>query len=305
MTDTLSSFWHWFIVIPVVLGLIGCAWLVWGNSRGPKDETTETVGHVWDEDLEEYNNPLPRWWLNMFYITLIFGALYLVLYPGLGNYKGWLGWTQIQEYETELSKADERYGALFSKFAATAIPELAKDPEARASGARLFSTYCTTCHGSDARGAPGFPNLRDSAWLWGGSPQQVKVSILDGRNGVMPSWGAALQDVGVTEVVAYVQSLAGETHDSALAEKGKVRFTQFCVACHGLTGKGNPVLGAPNLTDDVWLYGKSADALTESIKNGRTGRMPPHREFLGEDKAHILAAYVWGLSQPTAAEKAK
>jgi len=183
MTESLSPFWHWFIIIPVVLGLAGCFWLVWATSRGPREETTETVGHVWDGDLEELNNPLPRWWLNLFYITLIAGVIYLVLYPGLGNFAGLLGWTQIDKYQRELSEANDQYGPLFKNFAATSIENLAADPKAMASGERLFSTYCTTCHGSDARGATGFPNLSDKDWLYGGSPDQIKASISMGRAG--------------------------------------------------------------------------------------------------------------------------
>lgn len=298
MVEVLTTFWHWFVVIPVLLGLLGCAWLVWANSRGPKDQTTETVGHVWDEDLQEYNNPLPRWWLNLFYITLIFAVIYLVLYPGLGNYKGLLGWTQFNKYESELAKADDAYGPLFKGFSSKEIPELALDAEAMSSGARLFATYCTTCHGSDARGAKGFPNLTDQDWLYGGEPAQIKTSILDGRAGIMPAWQAALGDDGVMQTTAYVRSLAGEAHDEALAVNGKVFYTQMCAGCHGPSGDGTPALGAPRLNDGIWLYGNSPSDLQHTIADGRKGRMPPHQEFLGQDKVHLLAAYVWSLSNP-------
>lgn len=302
MTETLSAFWHWFIIIPVVLGLIGCWWLVWATSRGSREETTETVGHVWDEDLEELNNPLPRWWLNLFYITLIAAAIYLLLYPGLGNFAGLLGWTQIGKYERELADADERYGPLFRKFANTQIDTLAGDPNAMASGARLFSTYCTTCHGSDARGATGFPNLTDQAWLYGGSPEQIKTSIVQGRAGVMPGWEAALGAQGIKEVVNYIQLLNQQEHDQELARKGQVNYGNFCIGCHGADATGNPALGAPDLTDRAWLYGDSTEALTKTIALGRTGLMPAHGEFLGDDKAHLLAAYVWSLSNKNVTE---
>jgi cytochrome c oxidase cbb3-type subunit 3 len=256
----------------------------------------DVTGHKWDENLEEYNNPLPRWWLWLFYITLVFGIGYLVLYPGLGKIPGVLGWTQQGQYEKEMAAAEETYGPLFAKYASTPIPDLSRDPAAVKIGQRLFVNYCASCHGSDAGGGPGFPNLSDNDWLYGGSADAIKASILDGRSGAMPAWEAVLQDKGVDEVAAYVQQLSGRDVDAAKAAAGQKHFATYCAACHGADGTGNQALGAPNLTDDVWLYGGSPGAIRYSIANGRNGRMPAHRDFLGEDKSHLLAAYIYSLS---------
>ncbi|MDH3637731.1 MAG: cytochrome-c oxidase, cbb3-type subunit III [Gammaproteobacteria bacterium] len=297
MTETLGQFWNLFIVIPSVLGLLGCAWLVFVNSRGKRGEQDETMGHVWDEDLEEFNNPLPRWWLNMFYITLIFGAIYLVLYPGLGNFKGLLGWTQIGQYKGEIQAANEEFGPLYQKFAQTDLQALTKDDDAMKAGQRLFSTYCATCHGSDARGAVGFPNLRDNVWQWGGEPAVIKATIMNGRTAIMPAWAKALKEDERDAVAEYVRSLGGNTSDAEKVAAGAEKYKTLCVACHGAEGKGNPALGAPNLTDANWLYGGSKRAIIQTIENGRQGKMPAHGEFLGEAKVHLLAAYIYSLSQ--------
>jgi cytochrome c oxidase cbb3-type subunit 3 len=299
MPDTLSGFWTWFIALPTIGGLIGLLLLIWwlAGKTVKKGDAVPTMGHVWDGDLEEYNNPLPRWWLVLFIGSLIFALLYLLLYPGLGAFPGLLGWTQQEQYEAEVAKAKEHYGPLYERYRGAAIPALAENPEARRMGERLFASYCTVCHGSDARGGPGFPNLADDAWLYGGSPGAIKTSILDGRNGVMPPWKDALGgDQGVHNVAQYVLSLSGRQVDEQAAAQGKPRFMAICASCHMPDGTGNQALGAPNLTDDAWLYGGSPGAVEASIANGRQGKMPAHREFLGEDKAHVLAAYVYSLS---------
>lgn len=295
MADFVSEFWNWFIIIPTVLGLVGCVWLARANSKKPSK--IEATDHVWDEDLREYNNPLPRWWLNLFYITLVFSAVYLVLYPGLGTYQGLLGWSETSQYQAEVADAEARFGPLYERYAGTDIEKLIVDAEAMRTGANLFSTYCTTCHGSDARGATGFPNLRDQDWLYGGEPAVIKTTILKGRTGVMPPWGAALGEEGVHQVVEYVRSLSGKGEDLAAVAAGKARFQAMCASCHGAEGKGNPQIGAPNLTDDYWLYGGSTRAIRQTIAEGRQGRMPPHEEFLGEAKVHLLAAYIYSLTQ--------
>jgi len=300
MADFTNQFWSWFIVIPVVLGLIGCLWLILGNNKGDA-VTDETTDHVWDEDLREYNNPLPRWWFNMYIITVIFGVIYLILYPGLGTFKGVLGWTELNRYEAEIQAANDEFGPLYAQYAATDAKELIKNPDAMKTGARLFSTYCTTCHGSDARGARGFPNLRDTDWLYGGEPEQIETTILQGRNGVMPPWGAVLKEENqLIEVTEYVRSLAGKEVDSGVATKGEQHYNSLCASCHGPDGTGNIQLGAPNLTDNIWLYGGSQRAIVQSVDLGRNGIMPAHDEFLGKEKSHLLAAYVYSLSQEAA-----
>ena len=298
MADFTSSFWNWFIIIPTVGGIIACFLLIrWlSTAIKPEDEGKE-MDHVWDGDLVELNNPLPRWWLNMFYITLYFSIGYLALYPGLGTFKGLLEWTSTGQYEREIDIADAKYGPLFKKFQEMPIVAVAADPEARRMGERLFVNYCATCHGSDARGARGFPNLRDNDWLYGGDPDVIQQTILEGRNGVMPAWADALGgDAGVADVTEFVFSLSGRDVDQAAAARGGEKYQMLCVACHGADGTGNQALGAPNLADSIWLYGGSSKQVMESIAKGRIGVMPPHRDFLGEDKVHLLAAYVYSLS---------
>jgi len=296
MSDFTSEFWSWFIIAIAGGGII---WLFFLLARTNKAETEEGVptGHVWDEDLQELNNPLPRWWLYMFYFTLFFAIGYLILYPGMGSYKGLLGWTEVGEYEAEVAAADAKFGPLFEKFEKTPIAELATDEAAMNAGERLFVTYCAVCHGSDARGAPGFPNLRDNDWLYGGTPEQIEATILHGRMGTMPAWEGPLGgEEGVNQVATYVMSIAGREVDTKLAEAGKAKFDMFCVGCHMPGGTGNQALGAPNLSNNIWLYGGSPRSIKETIAKGRNGRMPAHSEFLGTAKSHVLAAYVYSLS---------
>ncbi len=299
MADFNSEFWHWYIAILTVLSILACVWLIrWMTSGFEKTDEVESTGHVWDGDLTELNNPLPRWWLGLFYITLAFGGFYLLLYPGLGNFEGLLKWTSKGQYEDEVMRVESEVGPLFARYQQTPILELINDQEALKIGERLYLNYCSTCHGSDARGARGFPNLRDTAWQWGGDPASIKTTLLNGRIAAMPSWEAALGgESGVNEVTQYLLRLSNRATIDDLADKGKAKYDIFCIACHGPEGKGNPALGAPNLTDDYWLYGGSITRINESLIKGRNGQMPAFGEFLGEAKVHLLTAYVYGLSQ--------
>jgi len=299
MADFTSNFWNWYITILTVLSILACLWLIrWMSTGVQKTDKVESTGHVWDGDLTELNNPLPRWWLGLFYITIAFGGFYLLLYPGLGTFGGLLGWSSKGQYEEEVERADAKVGPLFARYQQTPILDLIKDETALKVGERLYINYCTTCHGSDARGARGYPNLRDGDWLWGGTPDDIKTTILNGRQAAMPSWEAALGGTrGVDEVTQYVLSLSGRATINELADEGKKKFEIFCVACHGADGKGNTALGVPNLTDDTWLYGGSLTRIAESIAKGRNGVMPAQGEFLGEAKVHLLAAYIYSLSQ--------
>ena len=266
--------------------------------RIAKDQQVGTTGHTWDEDLTELNNPLPRWWMWLFYITIVFSLAYLVLYPGLGAFGGYLGWSSAGQYTEEVKRADAKYGPIFAKYLAQDIKQLAADAEARAVGQKLFLNYCAQCHGSDAGGSRGFPNLRDGAWLYGGEPAEIKTSITEGRTGLMPPQGPAVGgDEGAKDVAHYVLSLSGRTHDSLRAFRGKATFQTICFACHGAEGKGNKQLGAPDLTDNIWLHGGSEAAIIDAILKGRKGEMPAHKHILDEAKIHVLAAYVYGLSQ--------
>ncbi len=304
MADFTSSFWNWYIIIPTVLGIVGCFMLIrWLSGGISPEEQGKEMEHVWDEDLVELNNPLPRWWLNMFYITLFFGIGYLALYPGLGSFTGLLGWSSTGQYQREVDLADAKFGPLFKKYAQMDIIAVAADPDARRMGERMFVSYCATCHGSDARGARGFPDLRDNDWLYGGEPNTILLTILNGRNGMMPAWESALGgEQGVSDMAEYVFSLSGRKTDKDAAARGADKFDMLCTSCHGVDGTGNQSIGAPNLTDNIWLYGGSRAQVMETIAKGRNGQMPPHGEFLGEEKAHLLAAYVYSLSTGQADE---
>ncbi|MES2934106.1 MAG: cytochrome-c oxidase, cbb3-type subunit III [Pseudomonadota bacterium] len=306
MSDFTNEFWNIYITVLTLLGIVGCGVLLWSQSihrvnkadlpAGPDVAGAGTTGHVWDDDLTELNTPMPRWWMWLFYITIVFSLVYLVLYPGLGSYAGKLGWQSSGAYQEELKKADADYGPLFAKYLTQDLKVVASDPQAHAIGERLFLTYCAQCHGSDARGNKGFPNLTDQDWLYGGEPNVIKTTILHGRNGQMPSMAAAVgSDKDVENVAHYVMSLSGSTADPIKVVFGKSKFAA-CTACHGANGIGNQALGSANLSDDIWLYGGSADTIMETIRKGRVSTMPAFDEFLGDAKVHVLSAYVWSLS---------
>ncbi|MDB5756430.1 MAG: ccoP [Massilia sp.] len=297
MADFTNGFWDYYIGIITLLSIFGCGVLLWSQSiHRVKAGGDGTTGHVWDEDLSELNTPMPRWWMWLFYLTIVFALIYLVLYPGLGSYAGTFGWKSAGAYQAELKQAEADYGPLFDQYAKQDLKVVAADPQAHAIGERLFLTYCAQCHGSDARGNKGFPNLTDKDWLYGGEPAVIKATILHGRNGMMPSMAAALgSDKDVENVAHYVRSLSDLSTDPIKVAFGKAKFAA-CAGCHGAAGIGNQALGAPNLGDKVWLYGGSADTIMETIRKGRTSTMPSFEGFLGEPKVHVLAAYVWSLS---------
>lgn len=298
MSDFTSDFWGFYVAAITLVSIAACALLLWAMStRKAPGQKVETMGHVWDEDLAEYNNPLPNWWRWMFYITIVFGIAYLVLYPGLGRFAGIYKWSSGQAYEGEQTKAAETYGPLFARYAAMDAPAVASDPQAMEIGQRLFLNYCSQCHASDARGGKGFPNLADGDWLYGGDPATIEATITAGRNGVMPPFGAVLGDEGVRNAASYVMSLSGASADAAAAARGKEVFGTYCAACHGAAGTGNPAFGAPNLTDKTWLYGGSEATISQTIRDGRNNHMPAWGEFLGKEKTHVLASYVWSLSR--------
>ena len=297
MADFTSGFWSLFVAGATLVWIVACAMLLQSMSRRKVAGDPEKTSHVWDEDLDEYNNPLPRWWIGLFWITIVFSLGYLWFYPGLGSYQGSLKWSSSGQYTEEVKVAEDKYGPLYAKYAQTDLVKLSGDAQAREVGQKLFLNYCSQCHASDARGAKGFPNLTDRDWLYGGDPQTIKTTIMEGRNGVMPAMGAALGgEKQARDVANYVRSLSGLEHDKDAAARGKPLFAA-CAACHGPEAKGNPAMGAPNLTDQVWLYGASEATIVETIMKGRNNTMPAHKEFLGEPRSHILAAYVYGLSK--------
>ncbi len=295
----MTSGWSWFIIILVLANVAGAMWLLFANGKAATGEAGNSTTHVWDGDLTEFNNSLPRWWFWLFVLTTVWGLGYLVFYPGLGSLKGALGWTQQRQHAAEVQSARAVQAPRYARFATLSLEQLSQDPDAMGEARSLFANGCAGCHGSDARGALGFPNLTDNDWLYGNAPQTLLTTIGTGRMGVMPGWGPVFGDAGVEEVAAYVQSLSGVASNPALVQAGAARYATFCVACHGADAQGNPVLGAPSLADDVWLYGGDAATLRTSITAGRQGQMPAHEALLGKDRVRLMAAYVLSLGAPT------
>jgi cytochrome c oxidase cbb3-type subunit III len=296
MSDFVSGFWNMYVVVIVLGSILACAVLLYMQGKA-KFTPGKTMGHVWDETLEEYNNPMPKWWSWLFVITVIFALVYLALYPGLGKFPGVLGWTAIGQYNAERERMDATVQPMYAKYQGMDVKALAADKQAMETGKRLYLTYCMQCHGADGRGAKGFPNLADSDWLYGGEPEQIKQTIADGRMGVMPAHAQLGADT-IKDLANYVRSLSGLPNDSVRAAKGKEAFTSAgCVGCHGMDAKGMQAIGAPNLTDKVWLYGSSEATITETIVNGRQNKMPSWKAFLGDAKNHVLTAYVYSLGQ--------
>ncbi|HEY3300194.1 MAG TPA: cytochrome-c oxidase, cbb3-type subunit III [Methylophilaceae bacterium] len=298
MSDFTSSFWPLFITVIALGGIFGCALLLWKTSKVKVNTSAgdNTSGHVWDEDIREMNNPLPRWWVGLFIITIIFGLGYLAAYPGLGTYAGGLEWSEAKQYDQEVEAANKALAPMYAKFAAMSVENLAKDPEAKAIGERIFMNNCSQCHGSDARGSRGFPNLTDNDWLHGGSPDKIKETITGGRIGMMPPMAAAVgTEEDVKNVANYVLSLSGSVHDESRAALGKDKFVA-CAACHGADGKGNQAIGSANLTDNIWLHGAGEAAIIKRINEGKTNQMPAWASKFTPEQIHVLTAYIWGLS---------
>jgi cytochrome c oxidase cbb3-type subunit 3 len=292
----------WIVTAVVLAHIAGYLWLIWFTTR-PSQIPAQQTTHVWDENLTEYNNPLPRWWLWLFLITIAFGLVYLALYPGLGNFEGSKHWSEVSQWQHDDEAARAVLTKRFQAYEGRSLTELARDPAAMATARNLFALNCSACHGSDARGAKGFPNLTDADWLWGGTEDRVYQTIAYGRDGVMPAWGPVLGAQGVEEVLAYVLSLSGRTPADApvpaqTLEAGHTKFMTFCVACHGADAHGSTLVGAPNLTDKIWLEGSSVKDIRTTITQGHSGHMPAHLERLGETRVRLLAAYVLSLSQP-------
>ncbi|NHO64064.1 cytochrome-c oxidase, cbb3-type subunit III [Aestuariicella hydrocarbonica] len=287
-------------MVLTTVNLVLLFWVLMANRKVAVSDESEpenaTTGHVYD-GIEEYDNPLPKWWFYMFLATFVFTVFYLIAYPGMGSWKGILGWTSHNQLEREQQKAEEAYGESFSQFADMPIEEVAQDPRALKMGVRLFANNCAVCHGADAGGNYGFPNLTDDDWLYGGDPESLHKTITDGRSGAMPPWGPVIGEENVQAAAEYVLQISGQEHDAALAATGQQVFAQNCAVCHGADGKGSQSLGAPNLTDDIWLYEGTPQGIRHSIRNGRSNQMPAQKDKLRADKIHLLAAYVYSLSQ--------
>jgi cytochrome c oxidase cbb3-type subunit 3 len=300
MSDFFNSGWSIFIASATVIGLLGCLWLLWVASKRQPMAADNSTGHVFDEDLVEMNNPLPRWWMVLFILTVIFAFVYVAIFPGLGSAPGTLGWTSKKQFEAEQQTAAAAVAVIYEKFKGKPAAELVRDPKATAIGERLFVNNCATCHGSDARGSKGFPNLTDNDWLHGGSPEKIEETITQGRQGVMPPMAAAVGSAeDVRNVANYVLSLSGSPHNQIQAAAGRPKFA-VCAACHGIDGKGNQALGAPNLSDKIWLHGWGEEAIIDIVTHGKTNVMPAQGGRLTADQIHVLATYVWGLSNAPA-----
>ena len=301
MSDFFNSGWSIFVAVATVVSLVACLALLIVAARRRVMANDNTTGHVWDEDLRELNNPLPRWWMYLFVITIVFAAIYLALYPGLGSHDGTLKWSSTGQWEKEQAKANEAMAPIYASYVKMSAEDLAKDAKAMGIGQRLFLNNCAQCHGSDARGSKGFPNLTDDDWLWGGSHEKIIETITNGRQGNMPPMAAAVgTGEDVRNVAHYVLSLSDSAHNPVFAQLGQAKFAA-CAACHGADGKGNQLLGAPNLTDKVWLHGWGEGAITAMVQQGKLNVMPAQAKLLTPEQIHVLGAYVWQLSRSTTA----
>ena len=293
----MASFWSYWIIILTTVTLVGLTWILLANrKRESQPTTTKTTGHAHD-GIEELDNPLPAWWFYMFLITIVWGVGYLIVYPGMGNFAGVIGWTQVGQYDKQVAAADLRYREMRDRYLALPIEEIAADPAVRKMGMRLFANNCAQCHGADAGGTYGFPNLADNDWLYGGDAATIKATLVNGRQAVMPAWAGIIGDDGIADVTQYVLSLNGRDTDAARVAAGDTVYTTYCVACHGNDATGNPAMGAPNLTNGIWLYGGTAEQIAQTLRAGRNGEMPAFKDTLSEDKIHILSAYVYGLNK--------
>jgi len=293
----MTSFWSYWIIILTTITIVGITWILLANRKGKaRSSGEETTGHVYD-GIEEFDNPLPAWWFYMFLITIVWSVGYLVVYPGMGNYPGLLGWTQVGQHDANVAKAEAKFRHMRDKYLALPVTEIASDPAVLKMGQRMFANSCAQCHGADAKGRYGFPNLTDNDWLYGGSPENIKTTITNGRRGAMPAWGEVIKDQGVKEATAYIMSLSGRKGDAELVAAGETRFKTYCAACHQADGTGSHAMGAPNLANGIWLYGGSPEQISQTIRSGRNGVMPAHQDTLSEDKIHILTAFVYSLSQ--------
>lgn len=293
----MSTFWSRWVVILIAINLgIALFLFVWGQLTKIPTEPDGTTGHVWAHGvLRESVRRLPLWWLLMSIGAFISAGVYFALYPGLGNYKGSLGWTQEDQFQRDTESNNAKIEAQVQPLRALTIEQMATDSNATANGQRLFHDNCAACHGADALGNPilGAPNLVDADWLYGESSETLLTSIRDGRGGVMPALGSVLGEDGLNEVVSYVMSLSGAKAPADWVAAGKTRFETLCSACHGAEGQGNPALGAPNLTDTTWLYGGDLKTVYASVREGRGGVMPGWRSRLNEDQTRMVGSWIY------------
>lgn len=289
----MSNLWSWFVIVGTLGSLLVFLVFLFVNRKTSGEETS---GHEWD-GIQEFDNPLPFWWVGLFIFSMVFAVGYLIWYPGLGKFEGTAGWTSEQQWQAQTIAHEQRFAPLYAKLATMTPAELAGDRLATQVGRRLFINHCSTCHGVTAQGSTGFPDLQDNEWIWGAGFDNIKFAITNGRTAVMPALGKALGEQGVSDITQYLLAQTGREHGKTAAARGRDQYAIMCAVCHGPDGTGDPALGAPNLTDNVWLYGGTAKAIAHSLSNGRNGTMPGFSEVLDQQKIHILAGYVNGLSQ--------
>jgi cytochrome c oxidase cbb3-type subunit 3 len=299
VSDFVSNGWAIFVAGITALSIVWCLVLLIIASKRKVMAADNSTGHVWDEDLREMNNPLPRWWMWLFVLTVVFAVVYLAFYPGMGTFGGTLKWTSLNQYEAEQEKARLAMAPVYAKYTAMNAEQLGADTQAMGIGQRLFLNNCAQCHGSDGRGSKGFPNLADNDWLGGDTHDYVKGVVVQGRTGMMPPMAAAVGSAeDVKNVANYVLSLSGSAHNDIAAQAGKAKFA-VCAACHGPEGKGMAALGAPNLTDKIWLHGWGEQAIIDMVTNGKTNVMPAQGRLLTPEQVHVLGAYVLNMSKAT------
>lgn len=292
----MNSFWSLWVIILTTITVILILWILIANRKTKQRGPDQKTGHEYD-GIEEYDNPLPAWWMYMFLLSILFSIGYLIAYPGMGNFKGMLDWTQEKQYENEVKVAEEDFLAAYNAFDDKSIEGLATNEKAVRMGQRLFANNCTVCHGADARGTKGFPDLGDKDWLYGGNAERIRESITQGRRGMMPAWGPVLGTENTHAVASYVKALSEGQGEAAAVSQGKQVYASYCAACHGVSGEGSEMLGAPRLNDGVWLYGGSVEAITASVTNGRSGQMPAHGEVLSEERIQLISAYIYSLNR--------
>lgn len=296
MSSYLTDFWSVWVVALTLVTFVLMIWILFANRKRTHKLDEKTTGHVYD-GIEEWDNPLPAWWFWMFVITIVWGFAYLIAFPGFGNFPGVLGWDSVERHDMKVAEAEEGYRAMRDKYLALSIEEIYTDPKAQKMGMRIFGNNCSQCHGLDAAGTLGFPNLTDDDWIWGGSVEAIKHSVAHGRQAVMPPWEAVLGERGILEATAYVLSLNGREAEQSRVEAGEAHYKTYCIACHGPEAKGNEMLGAPNLSNGIWLYGGKEAQIGHSLRIGRNGQMPAFTNTLSEDKIHLVTAYVYGLNK--------
>jgi cytochrome c oxidase cbb3-type subunit 3 len=291
----MTTFWSLWIIILTTATIVGITWILFANRKTTFNREDNTTGHEYDGIVEQ-DNPLPAWWFSMFVITIVFGIGYLIAYPGMGNWKGVLDWTSAKQHAAEVAEVEKAFADSMAQFSGMTLEQMSQNETAVKKGGRLFASNCSVCHGENGVGSFGFPKLTDNDWIWGGSAEQIMHSIKQGRTAAMPSWKAALGDDGLKEVTQYVLGMSGKATDEAMATAGKAKYDMFCVACHGPSGDGNPMLGAPRLNDDIWLYGGDEQTIRTTLTVGRNGQMPAHAGLLSDDKIKLLTAYVMSIS---------